>query len=64
MDCFNCMSIWVAAPFALFVSATPCSLVCVWLGFRAAPACWNGLAAPPLAHRRILDPMEEDKNVW
>ena len=23
MDCFNCMSIWIAAPFALFVSSDP-----------------------------------------
>jgi hypothetical protein len=31
MDCFNCMSLWVAAPWGLFVSANPVVWFVTWL---------------------------------
>src|SRR5713226_4623113 len=31
MDCFNCLSLWIAAPAALFVSRRPLEWVFCWL---------------------------------
>ena len=36
MDCFYCLSVWVAAPFALYASRRP----------REAPLTWLALSAP------------------
>jgi hypothetical protein len=38
MDCFNCMSIWVAAPLALFVSTNPLTWAVSWLALSGG-AC-------------------------
>ena len=38
MDCFNCMSIWVAAPLALFVSTNPLNWLVSWLALSGG-AC-------------------------
>ena len=31
MDCFNCLSLWIAAPAALFVSTAPLTWLVSWL---------------------------------
>ncbi len=38
MDCFNCLSLWVAAPAALFVSRKPVEWLFCWLATSGA-AC-------------------------
>jgi Protein of unknown function (DUF1360) len=38
MDCFNCLSLWIAAPAALFVSRRPLEWVLCWLALSGA-AC-------------------------
>jgi hypothetical protein len=38
MDCFNCLSLWIAAPLALFVSAQPLTWAITWLALSGA-AC-------------------------
>ncbi len=38
MDCFNCLSIWVAAPFALFAARRPADRLVSWLALSGA-AC-------------------------
>jgi Protein of unknown function (DUF1360) len=38
MDCFNCMSIWVAAPLALYVSTNPLNWFVSWLALSGG-AC-------------------------
>jgi hypothetical protein len=38
MDCFNCLSLWIAAPAALFVARTPLAWLLVWLALSGA-AC-------------------------
>jgi len=38
MDCFQCLSIWVAAPFALFLRPSPAEFILVWLAISGA-AC-------------------------
>jgi hypothetical protein len=38
MDCFNCLSLWIAAPIAFFLSASPVLWVMSWLALSGA-AC-------------------------
>ncbi|MEO8336487.1 MAG: DUF1360 domain-containing protein [bacterium] len=38
MDCFYCLSIWIAAPIALFVSTSPITWSVVWLALSGG-AC-------------------------
>ena len=38
MDCFNCLSLWIAAPAALFVTRAPLLWLFVWLAISGA-AC-------------------------
>jgi hypothetical protein len=37
MDCFNCLSLWIAAPAALFVTRAPLLWLFVWLAISGAP---------------------------
>jgi len=38
MDCFNCLSLWIAAPIALFVATKPLTWLVSWLALSGA-AC-------------------------
>jgi hypothetical protein len=38
MDCFNCLSLWIAAPFALFVTRRPLHWLIGWLALSGG-AC-------------------------
>ena len=42
MDCFNCMSVWVAAPLALFVSTNPLTWAVSWLALSGAACLVEG----------------------
>ena len=61
MDCFNCLSFWVAAPAALFVAARPLEWAVAWLALSGA-ACWlERLGAP--AEPSPAPPSEGDTHV-
>lgn len=45
MDCFSCLSLWVAAPFALFLSREPLDWALSWLALSGA-ACLVERVAP------------------
>jgi hypothetical protein len=38
MDCFNCMSLWVAAPLCLYIDRNPLKWLLIWLAVSGA-AC-------------------------
>lgn len=38
MDCFKCLSLWVSAPSAFFVTRQPLELIIIWLAISGA-AC-------------------------
>jgi hypothetical protein len=53
MDCFNCMSVWVAAPLALFVSANPLIWLVSWLALSGAACLLERLGgASAAAHEK------------
>lgn len=38
MDCFKCLSLWIAAPMAVYITQRPLKLIVVWLAISGA-AC-------------------------
>ncbi len=60
MDCFYCLSLWVAAPFAFFVSLRPMELLVTWLALSGAACLLERWAQPPV-WMQPLPPEEERK---
>ena len=48
MDCFQCMSLWVAAPFALFVSRRPLEWFVSWLAVSGAASLLERIGHEPV----------------
>ena len=55
MDCFQCLSLWVAMPMAFFVSGRPVEIVFTWLALSGAACLLERTAREPL----IIQPMSE-----
>jgi hypothetical protein len=47
MDCFTCMSLWIAAPFAFFVGTDLLDRVIAWLALSGAACLLERLAPEP-----------------
>jgi Protein of unknown function (DUF1360) len=60
MDCFNCMSIWVAAPLVLFVSTNPLNWAVSWLALSGAACLLERLGGASAGERPDIQP--EDGN--
>ena len=57
MDCFQCLSLWVSAPFALFLHPSPAEFFVVWLAISGA-ACLLERAWPEPVMIERLPPRE------
>jgi hypothetical protein len=55
MDCFQCLSIWVAAPLALLVSGEPLNWLLAWLALSGAACLLERLGQQPV----VIEPLEE-----
>ena len=55
MDCFNCLSLWIAAPIALFVSRRPLEWLLSWLAISGAACLLERLGREPV----IIQPQPE-----
>jgi hypothetical protein len=53
LDCFHCSSLWVAAPAALWVAATPLEACLVWLAISGAACLCERLGAPEVVMQRL-----------
>ena len=68
MDCFRCLSLWIAAPFALLIGegAIECGLL--WLALSGGAilldALWRRLDAPPVARYVEDEPETSDVQLW
>lgn len=62
MDCFNCISIWVAAPLALYISHEPLGWLLVWLATSGAVCLLEKIGPEPVFIEQIpkLDEGEPD----
>jgi hypothetical protein len=47
MDCFNCLSLWIAAPAALFVTREPLDWLMIWLALSGAACLLERLGKNP-----------------
>ena len=61
MDCFNCLSIWIAAPAAFFVSRQLLDWFFVWLAISGAACLLERLSREPLTIEPASQPPEGDE---
>ena len=59
LDCFHCVSLWVAAPVALAVARDPVEWLLAWLGVSGAACLLERLGRTPPA---IIQPAEGDQD--
>jgi hypothetical protein len=60
MDCFNCLSFWVAAPAALFVSRRPLEWVFCWLALSGGACLLERLGHEPVVIQPLSQAAEGD----
>ena len=59
MDCFACMSLWVAAPLALFVGGDAAQLGVIWLALSGGALILERLVAAKASEPLILERLIE-----
>jgi hypothetical protein len=55
MDCFECLSLWIAAPAALFVSRKPLYWFFIWLALSGAACLLQRGVQEPVIIQRMPD---------
>jgi hypothetical protein len=58
MDCFNCLSLWIAAPAALFVSRRPVEWLFCWLALSGGACLLERLGLEPVVIQRLSQSAE------
>jgi hypothetical protein len=66
MDCFNCLSLWIAAPAALFVSHQPLEWLFTWLAISGAACLLERIGHEPVVIQAAPEPPqgETDHVLW
>jgi hypothetical protein len=62
MDCFGCVSLWVAAPLAFFVTLRPVELSVVWLALSGGAMLLEGLRPEPAIVQQGPESTEGDQS--
>lgn len=60
MDCFYCLSVWIAAPAALFVSRKPLDWLFSWLAISGAACLLERLGREPVVIQPIPEARESN----
>ncbi len=60
MDCFYCLSMWIAAPVALFVADSTLERMLVWLALSGAACLAERTGSEPLVIRRARPEVERE----
>jgi hypothetical protein len=60
MDCFNCLSLWVAAATALFVSSQPTEWLMSWLAISGGACLLERLGREPVMVQSAPQPSQGD----
>lgn len=55
IDCFNCLSLWIAAPAAVFVSRRPVEMLVCWLALSGGACLLERIGQEPV----VIQPMSE-----
>jgi len=64
LDCFQCLSVWVAAPASLFVTREPRELVPTWLALSGAACLLEARGSEALVIERSVQGGERDRVLW
>ncbi len=64
IDCFQCLSVWVAAPASLFVTREPRELIPTWLAVSGAACLLEGRGSEALVIERGMEGGERDRVLW
>jgi hypothetical protein len=62
MDCFNCLSLWIAAPAALFVSRRSLEWLLSWLAISGGACLLERIGQEPVVIQPMPQPPEGDSN--
>jgi uncharacterized protein DUF1360 len=62
MDCFNCLSLWVAAPAAFFVTRQPLDWLFTWLALSGAACLLERVGHEPVIIQPVSQPVEGEVN--
>ncbi len=62
MDCFNCLSLWIAAPAALFVSRRPVEWLFTWLALSGGACLLQRMVKEPVVIQPMPQSAEGDMN--
>jgi hypothetical protein len=62
MDCFHCLSLWVAAPLALLVARTPVDLLLAWPALSGAACLLERLRHEPVVIQSLPESKGETNN--
>jgi len=57
LDCFQCLTLWVAAPIAFFVSRGPLEVILTWLALSGAACLLERIGQQPV----VFEPGLEEK---
>jgi hypothetical protein len=63
MDCFECLSLWVAVPIAFFVSRKALDLLLVWLALSGAACLLERVGQEPVVIQPISEAVEGGKDI-
>ncbi len=64
MDCFNCLSLWLSAPAAFYVSRRPADWLLIWLAVSGAACLLERFVHEPVTVKPVLQTTEgEDHHV-
>jgi hypothetical protein len=62
MDCFNCLSLWIAAPTGLFVSRRPPEWLLCWLALSGGACLLERIGREPVEIQPMSQLVEGDMN--
>ena len=62
MDCFNCLSLWIAAPAALFVTRKPLDWLMTWIALSGDACLLERLVKDQVAISMTTQPTEGELN--
>lgn len=56
LDCFQCLSLWVAAPISLWITTKPLDAVLVWLAVSGAACLCERIGRPDVVMQVLPEP--------
>ena len=60
LDCFHCTSLWVAIPFALWITTQPLDAAVLWLALSGAACLCERIGQPAVVLQPLPEPAEGD----